>query len=489
MRAAVLAAPPFASTLALGLVLGVAPATAHAADTTVHTTAELIAALAAANPGDVITLAPGTYAIGANLRCDRAGTAGAPITVRAATLGSAVISSTALEGFHVTAPHWRFERLEMRGACTDDSACEHAFHIVGAADDVTILGSRLVDFNAQIKGNGAPVGPGGAYVWPDDVVIAGNELFDTRPRNTSNPVTKIDVVGGRRWQVRANYIHDFAKAGGDTISYAAFLKGNSRDGVMERNLVVCERLHRGQVRLGLSLGGGGTSPDAICEDGVCNPEHQGGLLRNNVVAHCPADVGIYLNEAMATRVYHNTLYDTTGVDVRFATSTADLRGNLMTGAIRDRNGGTSTRADNVTGTGNTAFATMFRDPAALDFTLVDGAMIVDRAPALPDVPDDFCAGARSGTYDVGAIEYVAGRACDASMVHPDAPVVPGLDAGPDASEAPDAGHDAGIEGGPDGGGCCSTGGGAGPRALVAAAVLLAIGQRRRRRVRATVGAP
>lgn len=32
---------------------------------------------------------------------------------------------------------------------------------------------------------------------------------------------------------------------GDPISYAAFLKGNSRDGLFERNLVVCERASSG----------------------------------------------------------------------------------------------------------------------------------------------------------------------------------------------------------------------------------------------------
>lgn len=428
------------------------PRTAAADDVTVTTTAELVAALAAAQPGDVITLAPGTYATSANLRCDRAGEPGRPITVRAAALGTVVIESSAVEGFHVTAPHWRFEGLEMRGTCADDDACEHAFHVVGLADGTAIVGNRLVDFNAQIKGNGAPVGPGGAFTWPDDVVIAGNELFDTRPRMTANPVTKIDVVGGRRWRVVANYLHDFAKGGGDNVSYAAFLKGNSRDGVLERNLVVCERLHRGQVRLGLSLGGGGTGPDSICEDGTCSPEHQGGTIRNNLVAHCPADVGIYLNEAAGTRVLHNTLYDTTGIDVRFAASTAEVRGNLVSGAVRDRDGGSSVRADNVLAAGNAAFAAWFRDPDALDFTLTDGAMLVDRGAALADVTDDYCARPRTGLPDLGALEYDVASPCDTRVTHPGPPPGPGVDGG----LGPDGG-DGTTD--PDGG-CCGTGGGA-----------------------------
>jgi len=443
------------SFLAVGLVTMLAGA-AHAEERAVATTAQLVAALAVANPGDVITLGPGTYPVSANLRCDRAGEAARPITVRAAVLGSAIIASSAVEGFHVTAPHWRFEGLELHGTCADDADCEHGFHVTGRADGVAIVGNRVVDFNAQIKGNGSPDGAGGAYTWPDDVLVEGNELYDTRPRRTSNPVTKIDVVGGRRWIVRANYLHDFAKAGGDTISYAAFLKGNSRDGVIERNLVVCEQLHRGQIRLGLSLGGGGTSPDSICEDATCNPEHQHGILRNNLIAHCPADVGIYLNEASDTKLYFNTLYDTTGIDVRFASSTATVRGNLVSGVIRDREG-TSTRADNVDGVGDAMIEAWFTDPAGLDFTLVDGARIVEGAAGVPEVTDDFCGNPRTGRFDVGAVEYDGARPCDTRVPHPGSPTI-GPD--PDGGLASDGGSggDAGTGSGNDSGGCCDAGG-------------------------------
>mgnify|MGYP000865276163 CR=1 FL=1 len=445
----------------------------------VRTTAELIAALAAASPGEVITLEPGTYAVASNLRCDRAGTPAAPITVRAETLGTVVIASSAVEGFHVTAPHWTFENLEMRGACADDSDCEHAFHITGAADGVTLRNNRLVDFNAQVKANGAPVGPGGAYVWPDDVLVEANELFDTRARNTSNPVTKLDIVGGRRWRVRANYIHDYQKGGGDGVSYAAFLKGNSRDGVMERNLVVCSRLHAGGTRIGLSLGGGGTSPDAICEDGTCSPEHQDGLLRNNIIARC-ADVGIYLNEGLRSKLYFNTLHDTAGIDVRFAASTADVRGNLVTGALRDRDGGTHTAADNEVNAGNAAFEQWFVDPDALDLSLADGARIVDTATAVPEVTDDYCGLPRApGPQDRGAVDYKVARPCDTSETHPADGSGPGGDGGVGGDGD---GGDGGDGDGDGNGGCCGAAPGErdGAVALALGAVTLALVRRRRR---------
>lgn len=60
--------------------------------------------------------------------------------------------------------------------------------------------------------------------------------------------------------VEANRISDFEKGGGDTISYAAFLKGNSKDGVFERNLVVCSEHFSGGVRVGLSFRSARTVP-------------------------------------------------------------------------------------------------------------------------------------------------------------------------------------------------------------------------------------
>ena len=236
------------------------PAALGAGVVPVATPAELVAAIDGASPGDVITLAPGTYDISQNVNCDVAGTAAAPIVVRASTHLGSLIRFDALEGFKVSARHWVFEDLDIQGVCAVDSDCEHAFHVFGDADFLRLRRNRVRDFNAQVKSNISSPGSG---IFPDDVVIEGNEFADTAARQTANPVTKLDVVGGRRWVVRANYIHDFEKAQGDFISYAAFLKGNSRDGLFERNLVICERDHAGGVRIGLSLGGGGSSPGSI----------------------------------------------------------------------------------------------------------------------------------------------------------------------------------------------------------------------------------
>ncbi len=387
----------------------------HAGTREVSTAAQLVAAIDSALPGDVITLVPGNYDISATrIRVNRAGTDSQPITVRAPVLGDSLIrwnsAGSFVEGFLVTAPWWRFENLDIEGVCDDDNDCEHAFHLVGAAEFTILRGNRLHGFNAMLKANGS----NGEF--PDDVLVERNVLFNPAPRNTARPVTPIDVVGGRRWVVRANTIYDFAKAGGNQISYAAFLKGHSKNGIIERNLVICERFHSGQTRLGLSLGGGGTSPDSVCEDGSCSPEHEGGILRNNLIVNCPADVGIFLNEAASSQVHHNTLYNTTGIDVRFAASSVDLRNNLLGGEIRNRDGGTSTEADNLENLSNALMESWFSDPANADFSLLDGSALVDQGVALTTVSRDYCDAPRGAlVVDLGALEYSRSSQCETTV--------------------------------------------------------------------------
>lgn len=403
LLAALLSRPPAPAARAQGRVLPVADAAA------------LTAAVAAAQPGDTILLAPGDYPMRHKLNLVQAGLPEAPITLRAAALGQARLvfsdATGVVEGLHVQAPDWVVENLDIEGRCGRDDNCEHALHIVGQADRTVVRGSRLHGFNAQIKGNGLDLGGAAGWVWPDDVRIERTEFFNPAPRDTGNPVTPIDVVGGRRWIVRGNFIHDHAKGGGDGISYAAFLKGNSRDGLFERNLVVCELLHKGRTRLGLSFGGGGSGPDRICEEGTCTPEHQGGVMRNNLILHCPTDVGIYLNEAADSQVLHNTLYDTGGIDVRFAASSVTLIGNLLPGRIRDRDGGRSVRDLNRENVTAAQWAAWFADAGGLDFRLKAGAEIADGGRALPALPDDYCGMARAdGRPDLGALELDPG--CD-----------------------------------------------------------------------------
>jgi hypothetical protein len=326
------------------LKLGAQPrptGTDHATGILVTTPDALRAALGKAEAGDVITLAPGTYRFSGNpLDANRPGRADAPIVVRAAVPGSVHIEFDQVVGFRVGAPYWRFENLSIRGVCSEDRYCEHAFHVVGAGTHFAAINNTVADFNAHFKINGA------AGRFPDDGLIEANTLLNTRVRNTRNPVTPVDLVAASRWTIRANVIKDFVKGEGDRVSYGAFAKGGGSANVFEQNLVWCEDTLHGMPgqRVGLSFGGGGTVP-AYCRDGKCITEQEGGTIRANLVAAC-SDVGIYLNSAADSRIEDNTLVDTTGIDVRFPTSSARLDGNLIDGPVRSRDGGLLHMGDN-----------------------------------------------------------------------------------------------------------------------------------------------
>jgi hypothetical protein len=289
---------------------------------------QLRTALANAQPGDVITLAPGRYRVeGSALTANRPGRADAPVTVRAPRFGQVTLQFNLLEGFHVLAPHWIFENLVIEGVCADHGSCEHAFHVVGDAQSTVIRNNELRDFNAQIKINGD------RSRFPDGGRISGNRIYNRTPRRTANPVTPIDLVAASRWTIDGNLIADFVKDGGDFTSYGAFAKGAGEDNRFLGNVVLCEHRLRGAPgrRVGLSFGGGGSGA-AACRDGRCAHDHDLGTVRDNLIASC-SDAGVYLNRAVNSRLEHNTILDTAGIQARAAGELISMA-NLVDGPMR-----------------------------------------------------------------------------------------------------------------------------------------------------------
>lgn len=365
---------------------------------------ELRQAIGVAVPGDVITLLPGRYHFAKPLNVNRPGSATANIVVRAEQTGTVNIELELSEGFNVGAPYWRFENLGIRGVCRVPHYCDHAFHVTGAASHFAALNNTIVDFNAHFKINGSK------GMFPDHGRIEGNTLRNDSVRVTSNPVTLIDLVAASGWSIRRNLIADFVKAGGDGISYGAFAKGGGSANVFEQNAVLCESRLRsapGQ-RVGLSLGGGGTGKP-YCRDGRCITEQDQGIIRSNLVASC-SDDGIYLNNAAGSKVTHNTVIDTGGIQVRFAGSSADIEGNLVDGDIRARDGALLRAPDNrstpiaLLYTGYHGQRRLFADAGNFDFRWKQEPPKRKTADALTP---DLCGAARPATPAYGAFEDIA----------------------------------------------------------------------------------
>lgn len=371
----------------------------------VATSDEVRQAIATAAPGDVITLLPGRYRFSkVPLNVSRAGSEKANIVLRAEQAGTVDIELELVEGFNVSAPYWRFENLAIRGVCKEHKWCEHAFHVSGAASHFASVNNTIVDFNAHFKINGA----GGAF--PDYGRIEGNTLRNDSVRATSNPVTPVDLVAASNWTVRRNVISDFIKGGGDRISYGGFAKGGGSANVFEQNVVLCESRLRGAPgqRVGLSLGGGATGKP-FCRDRKCITEQDQGIVRSNLIASC-SDDGIYLNNAAASKVMHNTLVDTGGVQVRFAGSSADIEGNLVDGDIRSRDGALMRLQENLTTpiamlyTGYHPQRRLFADAQAFDFRWKQEPPRRQGAGALTP---DLCGATRPASPAYGAFEDIA----------------------------------------------------------------------------------
>ncbi len=374
---------------------------------------ELRSAISAARPGTLIEILPGSYDFsGGSIDIVHGGEPDLPIRVWAAQPGSVRLRFSLLEGFHVRAPHWIFENLVIEGTCDNDSRCEHAFHVVGAGSHVVIRNNWVSEFNAAIKVNGRD----GRF--PDAGLVEYNALVNSRPRATSNPVTPIDAVAASGWRVRKNLIADFAKAGGDRVSYGAFFKGAGEDNVFEQNVVRCEWQHWGGTRIGFSFGGGGSGSSAThCRDGRCRVEHRGGIARNNIIMNCPNDVGIYLNMSADTRIQNNTLAKTRGIDVRFPQSDAVIVNNIVDGRILAREGARISKSDNIESLLKALFLgkvtdDIYGNAPQGDFRLKSLDAVQGRGAPVPEGGPDLCGQPyRDGKPDAGPIQHGPQMAC------------------------------------------------------------------------------
>lgn len=377
----------------------------------VATAAELRTAIEAARPGTVIELQPGTYAFtGTRIDVARPGRRKLQIVVRAPVLGAVRLRFSLLEGFRIVAPFWIFENLVIEGTCKTDHRCEHAFHVVGDAAGTVIQNNWVMDFNAAVKVNGKD----GRY--PDAGMIRHNVFVNSRPRKTDRPVTVLDFVSVSRWKVQKNIIADFAKDGGNYISYGAFFKGAGEDNVFEQNLVRCELRHSGQRRIGFSFGGGGTGR-RFCRDGSCAVEQRGGIARSNVITHCPAASGIHLNKSAETLLHNNALIATRGIELRRDTTDAVIMNNVVDGRIQRREGAVYTTLHNALGEqgllgGRTASSTLYVDALDGDLRLRSGEAILGRGLPLAEGGLDLCDQPyHPAAPDIGPIQYEAPGGC------------------------------------------------------------------------------
>jgi len=379
-------APPSAGGVGPGAGLRAGPAAR-----VLLNAADIADAMAAAQPGDVLEIAPGRHALPGTLYTRSGGRVDAPITLRAAKAGTVTLEVYSDEGVLVAHPYWIFENLAWRGVCRADDECEHALHIVGAARGTVVRNNHFADFSAHLKINGH------SGQFPDDGLLQYSTLANTRPRAGRLPVALVDLVGASGWQLLDNRVEGFVKSGGDGVSYGMFMKGAGRGGRIERNVVVCtpQAVKQPGLRLGISIGDGGTGAP-YCRDKRCEFEHDAAIVANNVVAHCN-DAGIDISKGRAALVAHNTLVNTQGILLRNPPADARVLNNVLDSRLRRRAGTTVTADDDNRRTGN--LSSWLADADALDLRWREAP---GPAATPAEVPLDFCGRRRAPQSEPGA---------------------------------------------------------------------------------------
>lgn len=396
----------------------------------VATPEELLSAIEGAAPGDVITLAPGDYPLNQLIRVTADGAAEAPIFVRAEALGQVTLSLSHLENFKLYGKRWVFENLRVVGACADAQGCEHAFHIVGDADDVLLRNNEVVDFASHVKLNGEPLSGGAVNSFPDRARFIGNYWHNTRYIYNDAPHNILNLDGGRGHVVRANIFADYSAP--PTLpksASAVYPKASARGVLIEQNLILCEheRLD-GETARGVQLGDG--APASICDgdddaDGLGDCEARGqsqeALVRNNIILNCNnggSAAGLMVGSDRGSQVLHNTVLNSSPRAAGFYIGHPDhdtlWRGNLLEGGVSASYAVRALREEDDLALTPEEAAALFVAPAEGDLSLAGGGEeLLERRPTDPDAPHDFCGQPRGARADLGAIELSApeGQAC------------------------------------------------------------------------------
>jgi hypothetical protein len=383
--------------------------------------AEILAAIADASSGDVITVCPGTFDFNQLISVDADGTDADRIFLRAEARGTVTFNLSHIENFKIRGKFWIFENITFVGNCIDASGCEHAFHIVADADDVIFRNNEVVNFASHVKLNGEIVDQGPANSFPDRTWFIGNFWHNTRYVTNDAPHNILNLDGGKDHVVRGNIFADYSTPVSLPKSASAvYPKASALRILIEQNLIVCEKSRTdGETNRGIQLGDG--APASICDgddnqdgsgDCVENGQSQEALVRNNIVMGCNnggSSAGIMVGSDRESRVTHNTVYDAEPRNAVFYEGHPD-HDTLFRFSILENGFNTSfanrpvDEANNITPSRD-EMNTIFTSPMNGDFSLADGAGIVEQNAADPAVPHDFCGYPRGDTADLGAIEY------------------------------------------------------------------------------------
>jgi hypothetical protein len=387
----------------------------------VDTTIALLNAIEVANPGDVISLEPGVYSISQLVTIRKDGEPNSRIFMRAATLGSVTLELSHIENFKLYGKFWIFENLRIVGVCDDEQGCEHAFHIVGDADDIIFRNNEVINFASHIKLNGERLGEEPAKSFPDRIMFINNFWHNTKYIRNNVPHNILNLDGGHDHVVRGNIFADYNTPADLPKSASAIYPKASTHGILiEQNLIVCEKQRtEGETARGVQLGDG--APSSICDgdmdqdgEGDCieRGQSQEAIVRNNIIMRCDnggSATGIMVGSDRDSQILHNTVSLVGQRNAGFYQGHPNYdtywRANILERGINTQYAERPLNTINNFVPSSEELSNIFATPSEGDFTLINPILITDQIPTDPSAPHDFCGYPRGAFADIGAIEY------------------------------------------------------------------------------------
>lgn len=243
-------------------------------------------ALDAAQPGDVVEVAAGTWF--EHIEFPASGSPGQPITLRGASGTRPILDGTGVSGENLvlidSKSHLRLQGFEIRNLLGANDAS--GIRILGAGRDLEIRDNRI----HNIRGNDAMgITVYGTEATPiEDLVIDGNEIYDCDPARSEALTLNGNV---RAFEITNNLVRDVNNIGIDMI-------GGETDIQPDPSLVVREGVVRGNTVL---------RANSIYEGGFAGGIYVDGgreiVIENNRVAE--SDLGIEIGAENAGTVAEN----------------------------------------------------------------------------------------------------------------------------------------------------------------------------------------
>lgn len=382
----------------------------------VDTVGEIWDAVNTATPGDTILVADGTYNLGAAGRYIWVDVENVTIRSQSGNRDDVIFDDNyqGTEIITVTASNVTIADLTIKRART------HAVHVVSSESADTI---NTLIYNVKIIDPGQQaikINPGSAnFADYGEVACCTMELTESGRvevynYNGSCYTGGVDGHQSRGWVVRDCIIEGFW-CHLDLSEHGVHFWTGSRDTIVERNTFINNAR---AVGFGLNeFGTGRTYTDNPCSDATGYVGHYEGIVRNNFIiaddtnlfnSQYGADTGIALWQSCDSLVYHNSLAFTSApfsaIEYRFSNTQADIKNNLTTHNIVQRNNASANLGANLQ---NQAL-NIFYDPVSHDLHLASSALAaIDTGTNLAagTCNDDFDGELRpNSTRDIGADE-------------------------------------------------------------------------------------